>query len=532
MRDLGTMGESQFLNWCAEAGLVANKSNVDRNGWDFIVEFPLELNFTGTNIHKAPHECRVQVKATDQRSRKIQIGLANLKRLATAPTPSFFVFIEYDGQATPQRAFVVHLDQGLIHKILKSVHEKKSAQPNVEINLNRYKTTIKYDEKNLIEVSSGNGLKEKLFQYIGADFDEYVAQKIQFLKKVGYEKDSGEVSFTIMGHEDARNFVDISLGSKAKVQVHNIRGFVSRFGLKDSVPFINEETATLEIPDTKPVDTGFLKFKDQPLSNPITFEAKLFGSPIVNFLPKSEQKYRIDCGIFEVHIYPYKNSANIIFHLDQTDSYEVNQLKKLFKLIELINTTDKIMVLTELATLPKVEQHILSSKNLNVSYENELKTLNCINQLLSYFDITDSLSLSFRQLNHLIQHTCILKKIIFCEKEVSNILKVSFNAKVDEAGPNTSHDQKVACLVPLGTKIGGFMLTIWIVGFGYLEEEQSTEERYSVKFENYNLEKTMFAKTEDFPEIEVLKQEIKPIVDKYDNNGEYKLFIVDFNELF
>ncbi|MBH5371554.1 hypothetical protein [Bradyrhizobium glycinis] len=36
---IGLVGEQQFQLFCAQAGLICNKSTVDVMGWDFIVEF-------------------------------------------------------------------------------------------------------------------------------------------------------------------------------------------------------------------------------------------------------------------------------------------------------------------------------------------------------------------------------------------------------------------------------------------------------------------------------------------------------------
>jgi hypothetical protein len=38
--ELGAKGESHFREICADAKLVCNKSDRERTGWDFLVEFP------------------------------------------------------------------------------------------------------------------------------------------------------------------------------------------------------------------------------------------------------------------------------------------------------------------------------------------------------------------------------------------------------------------------------------------------------------------------------------------------------------
>ena len=99
--------------------LAANKFHEDKTGKDFLVEFPLDAN--AKHIHKAPTTARIQVKSTDDRRRKWQVKVSNLKRLATELGPSFIVFIEFDGKDHPKKAFLVHIDDQWVTKILKRV---------------------------------------------------------------------------------------------------------------------------------------------------------------------------------------------------------------------------------------------------------------------------------------------------------------------------------------------------------------------------------------------------------------------------
>jgi hypothetical protein len=71
MRDLGRMGESAFSLWCSSAGLTANRSDVDKEGWDFLVEFQNNKaeNPLLSDIHEAAYTSKVQVKASDSRDR-------------------------------------------------------------------------------------------------------------------------------------------------------------------------------------------------------------------------------------------------------------------------------------------------------------------------------------------------------------------------------------------------------------------------------------------------------------------------------
>lgn len=86
MRDIGRMGERFFGIWCDSVNLTANSSNVDKTGWDFIVEFPSKSDkMLPIDMIPTPIECKVQVKSTDHRKGGVPITISNLKR---------FVFFE------------------------------------------------------------------------------------------------------------------------------------------------------------------------------------------------------------------------------------------------------------------------------------------------------------------------------------------------------------------------------------------------------------------------------------------------------
>ena len=129
------MGESTFQLWCANSGLVANGSKIDKTGWDFLVEFPVSaLSADTALVHKASIECKVQVKATEKKNRKWAVKISNLKRLVATEIPAFFVFVEFDGMESAQRAFIVHVDEILMRKVLKKVHSINQSEKENKFN--------------------------------------------------------------------------------------------------------------------------------------------------------------------------------------------------------------------------------------------------------------------------------------------------------------------------------------------------------------------------------------------------------------
>lgn len=89
--DLGEWGESRFKALCAASGLVANKAERDKMGWDFIVQSP-PVSEAGVSLDQRPGglNCRIQIK-----SQWIKTGvttpvtLSAAERLAKDSGPAF-----------------------------------------------------------------------------------------------------------------------------------------------------------------------------------------------------------------------------------------------------------------------------------------------------------------------------------------------------------------------------------------------------------------------------------------------------------
>lgn len=312
MRDLGKMGESAFSQLCASAGLTANSSDVDKTGWDFLVEFNFE-NEPDTRIptiHNAATECKIQVKSTDDRKRKLSVKLSNLRRLATTPSPAFFVFLEYDNADVPQNIFLVHLDSKLISRILHRLH-----QANIEgevDQLHKKTITIKYDESHRLLVS-GHHIKQALRKHIGPSMADYVKEKNNHLANIGFEDGFAEIEFTIFGMDNLSKLVDSSIGIQQSADIANLIGFNKRFNLKDISPFIDVENVKLEFIDVEPNKEGKLRISKEKNGSAFSFPAQIYITPLPRSLPVELQKTRIATSFFSFIINPHINSCVFFF---------------------------------------------------------------------------------------------------------------------------------------------------------------------------------------------------------------------------
>lgn len=341
MRDLGLMGESTFSLWCAEVGLIPNGSQIDKTGWDFFVEFPFNSDLSPLEIHKPAFECKVQVKATDKNDRKLSITLSNLRRLITAQMPAFFVFIEFDKKEVAQRAYMVHVDNELISKVLKRLHEiEQSDQDN---NFNKRTMTIYYDDSNLLETSNGNTLKNCFLRYIGNDISEYISNKKAHLESTGYEDGFAQLTFTTEGEENLKSLIDVSLGIE-EVEIAKFRGVDARFGILSKNPLFNSNGGKLAMPNLKPTAEGKIRFKEDRLSVGLSFECKFYISPFNQMLPDFLKKMRVEGEFFDLKFNLYTGAASYSFSFGEGIRLEVSKFRNAVKLLNLLSKSGKKVV--------------------------------------------------------------------------------------------------------------------------------------------------------------------------------------------
>ncbi|WP_127559279.1 hypothetical protein [Saccharospirillum alexandrii] len=344
MRDLGLMGESTFSLWCADVGLIPNGSQVDKTGWDFFVEFPFDTGLSPHEIHKSAFECKVQVKATDKKDRKLPITLSNLRRLITAQMPAFFVFIEFDGKDTAQRAFVLHVDNELISKVLKRLHEIEQSEN--DNNFNKRKMTINYDDSNLLNEPNGSSLKECVLNHIGDDVSEYIANKKSHLESTGYEDGFAQITFTTEGEDNLKSLIDVSLGIEEEVEIAKFKGVDTRFGILSNNPSLSSDGGKLAMPNLAPTSEGKIRFKEDRLSSGLVFECKFYNSPFNIMVPDELKKMRVEGEFFDLKFTPFTGEANYSFSFGEGVRLEVKKFRDAIKLLNLLSTSGKRSLLS------------------------------------------------------------------------------------------------------------------------------------------------------------------------------------------
>lgn len=507
MRDLGFMGESAFSLWCGESGMIPNGSSIDKTGWDFLVEFPFDSDLSPTALHKPAAECRVQVKATDKKDRKLQIKLSNLRRLITAQMPSFFVFIEFDNLAEAQRVFVVHVDNDLITRVLKRLHTIE-VDPK-ENRLNKRTMTISYGEEHALPAPNGASLKNRILRDIGDDVSKYIAQKKEHLESTGFEDGFAQFTFITEGEENLKTLIDVSIGVEKEADVKDIKGVQKRFGIIGNQTLHDEAKGKISMPDLKPNAQGQIRFRENNLSAGLTFDAKIYVSAFNEMLPNHLKTFRVEGAFFELKSNPFTGSSEYSFSLGGGIRMEVSKFRDAVKLLNLITSSGKT-ISAELIfeDLPRMKFRV-GCENLEIDTAAELKALECAVKIMTDFGVTESIDISIDEVTRHKKQICQMFDII--DQGNSRFL-VEFNVQ----GEGYDKDKKTACIFLVTTPIGSHVFAIFLVLIGGVVELDNGS--YKLVPEDAVIESKIVSEHDETIKNEDLVSESKRIEAKYDQD--------------
>lgn len=460
MRDLGLMGESTFSLWCGEAGLIPNGSRIDKTGWDFYVEFPFPEEMSALNLHRAAFECKVQVKATDRKDKKISVSLSNLRRLITAQMPAFFVFMEFDGEAVAKQAYLLHIDNELITKILKRLHELD--QSNKDNRLNKRTMTLTYGDDHRLSPLGGKSLKRKVLGFVGEDLEEYISNKRAHLQSTGFEDGFGQITFTTEGEENLRRLVDVSLGIEGEVDISRFKGLDRRFGIAAKTPFVDCEGGKLQMPNLQPTAKGMVRFKEDKLAPGLSFDANLYISPFNAMVPDKFKKIRVEGEFFEFIFNPYTGSANYSFSFGEGFRLELRRFRDALKLVHLMGLSGKrLHAELQFDGFPPLA-FAVGGKGREFDFSLELKAMEAAVKIWSYFEISDDIDVSLGEIGDYEAEIVQLSEII---SSPPDLLRIQFRVDGDGFDPT----EKVACIFLVSAPVGGYVVGALMVASGAVE---------------------------------------------------------------
>ncbi|MEY8213342.1 MAG: hypothetical protein RPR97_02540 [Colwellia sp.] len=507
MRDLGVMGESVFSLWCADAGLVANDSGIDKTGWDFFVEFPIEGSCEPDEIHNSALECKVQVKATDKKDRKLQITLSNLRRLITVQMPAFLIFIEFDGMSNAQRAFVVHIDNNIISKVLKKIHKiEQSNKPN---NFNKRSMVVHYNDSHELKFLNGEFLKRKLLYHCGENMAAYAVRKNNHLETTGYEDGFADLSFTTDSKEGIRKLIDISIGSDESLNVISFSSTKKRFGIPCSQPYIESKECIISMPGIKPSRVGFAEIKESKFSSPLIFRIELYASNLNSMVPEELRKFKIDGDLFSIVFNPYTGEANYLFRYGDEKRIEILEYRNILKLACILISSGKNIILElKFGNDDNVKSKLDCGKE-EFEFTKELGALNAAVNLISKFELTGNVDATFHEISYHAVGICQLEKIF-------NASPNEFTVEFDVDGDGFDSKKKCACLFFSKATIGNYTLGLIFSAMGNITTIKNGQ--FQLDTESINIEEKIVCENNEIISSDEINEILYACEDKYKDN--------------
>lgn len=251
-RDLGQLGELALATWAASRGISAQKVTIDRHGWDYLLEFKLprttESPALPIDTALPPISCLVQVKSTSTGDLNRSVELINWLQLIKNPLPAFFLVLDFGQSDTPSTAYLVPLDKDSISRALRRIRQLDSESGD----LAEHTLSINCREEHRLEAPDGVSLENTIRSHIGPSLEEYIQQKREWEKTVGYESGRGTFKFevpeeSLSGRSFPEAMVDLCLGLREPLDIGYAEFRDVRFDIPAREPCKQYPSGTLEV---------------------------------------------------------------------------------------------------------------------------------------------------------------------------------------------------------------------------------------------------------------------------------------------
>lgn len=278
--ELGAYGEYEFPRRLVPAQLIANKSDRDRTGWDYIVEWPASAGKGDSlDLREAPPSCHVQVKTKWSGNDRVEARLSSLERLAKELKPSFiYVFECAEGAAGAEPAYtgarVIHVDGPFLAFVLRKLRKLRECEAaGVEANTEQVGFSLK---KYGVPIEpTGAAFRAYVEGVVGDTLLEYAQNKRKQRQTVGFESGRFQLTTTLSA-ATKEDFVDAFLGLKP-IDGKVVSSIETRFGVPLPKPFsIPEGTWEIRV---SPFDSGSVRVWIPGRERPLDFRGKIYLPP-------------------------------------------------------------------------------------------------------------------------------------------------------------------------------------------------------------------------------------------------------------
>jgi hypothetical protein len=333
--NIGEIGERILTVWCAENGMVVNKADEDKKGWDYIIQFENNIK-TEKMLDKKLDEISlfVQVKTTTKKGNNRSIKLSNWNNAIRNPLPSFILYIVLQSKSIIKDVYFIHINEKYIEKILQILRGLNDP----DINHKKLQFELKQDD--MIYENYGENIKMRIKNIVADGIASYSTKKINFVKTIGYTDIYAKGNISFKG--DITDIVDFAIGVKKTIDISKFR---IETGIRFEIPEEIEEfdNGILEI-DYPGRDIVLRFTNDKGIIS--TIEAKVHSPHfLIPNIPIEKTKVRISSLIGDlIFTFPNRLTGKFSFDLDDQsiDSKQQLQIAKIIILFS--NKSDDLFL--------------------------------------------------------------------------------------------------------------------------------------------------------------------------------------------
>jgi hypothetical protein len=441
-RDVGGMAESELLKWAHQVGITPNRALVDREAWDFLLQFPFSELTEKTTLDVRPSriECLVQVKGLETPKTRKSLKLSNWEKLVRSLLPAFFLIIDFGKQDNPQDAYLVHVGEDWIGKVLHRLRELSSEDAE---SLNEKYLDLRWNQSHRLTELNGVGLMKAIELHIGDGMEEYGRRKIEIREIAGDPVPAlMHVSTTFPTVEEGWSaMVDFAIGTREDLPTSSV---VFEEDIRFDIParqkrYDSEGQLQVANRPTTPINL-IVRSKASTLRS--EFPARLY-SPHWFFvdasIPEQYLKRRVSFELGDIILYPSLEKGQVNLRFSQAKEFQsLREHANLWRLVDIlhrIGTDDCVIEIEDAqgnsigtATLPRSATPRIEEGLLRIAH-----AVDDLCFLARRFDISLDTKIA---LHHILQQQHTTRKMRqFCDVNFP-VDRIEFEIETDIENPD------------------------------------------------------------------------------------------------
>ncbi len=291
--ELGDVGEDLFRSLCSRARLNCNKSERDRTGWDFRVEFKMDGDAGATLDQRSPRAAQIQLKCTAGESgTRVTARLSSIERLAKDPAPAAVVVFRMKPDGTALMGYVMPLIDNELSRIL---HRLRRAEADARHDVNHMTISFDYLKGQRFKPTP-EGLREALAAVSPVNVNAYTEKKRHQLATLGY--DDGGIEADALVWIESPNHLTRILSGIEPLKPLRLQAYDRRFDIR--VPYRGDlldgvEEITVQLPLVGPCEIVIRGGSRKPAA---VFRCEAFAPPPIERGPLMVIKHAVLSALF------------------------------------------------------------------------------------------------------------------------------------------------------------------------------------------------------------------------------------------